>query len=643
MAVCLSILFKFFRLRHVSVFALLLFAVCVGRLSGQELGRDTRIGGFPPRLPSPAPIENDPALPPEAARPFVSKQGSTTTTVEVKVGQGRFLTLSQNLSEPPERSVLGRPGPTPIEPFLAIGDPSVADFYLVDQRHIRLIGKRLGTTDLSITTAAGKTFDFEIQVVADLDVLSDQLAVMFPTADLKLFQVREKIAVQGQARDATQVSRIVDTIEAYIQSIQRIQISGQIANINAIRQIQVADPNSPQAAPGVGNPVINSAVDAANAAGRDTSQDSANAPTFTPSPNGPGVAAPLAAGGAVLPTAGQITLGKIATNQSVVINLIRIPTSQQVLLKVRVAELNRTGFREIGADFIARIPEFGTLFGTQIAGNGLAGDLADSGRLSIGPRGTFFGTFSNAQFNVVLTALRRNNIFKVLAEPNLVALNGHQANFLAGGEFPVPSFSGVGAGSPTGGGTSSTQFKEFGVRLSFLPIILDNDTIRLTVDPEVSSVDFAIATTLVPGGSPVPGLNKRSSHTTVELKQGETLAIAGLMQLELNGSTQRLPGLGDLPYIGAFFSNTTHNRVEKELIVLVTPYLIEPMSPDQVPSTPGDEVNAPNDLEFFFMNRIEGRTGVDKRATASYDDPLHLIRHSLVERKYLIGPSGFSK
>ena len=174
-------------------------------------------------------------------------------------------------------------------------------------------------------------------------------------------------------------------------------------------------------------------------------------------------------------------------------------------------------------------------------------------------------------------------------------------------------------------------------------MVLDGETIRLTVDPEVSSVDFSLATTLVPGGSPVPGLNVRKSHTTVELKQGDTLAIAGLMQLELDGSTQKIPGFGDLPYIGGFFSNTTSNRIEKELIVLVTPYIIEPMTPGQVPASPGDEVVQPNDLEFFLLNRIEGRTGIDGDRRPRYDDPLHLIRHSLVERRYLVGPSGFSK
>src|SRR5262249_15615909 len=132
------------------------------------------------------------------------------------------------------------------------------------------------------------------------------------------------------------------------------------------------------------------------------------------------------------------------------------------------------------------------------------------------------------------------------------------------------------------------------------------------------------------------------AQTTVELRQGQTLAIAGLLQLQLDGQTTRIPGLGDLPVIGPFFSNTTGQRIEKELVVLVTPYLVEAMNPDQVPPTPGDEVKGPNDLEFYFLNRIEGRTGKDFRATTSWDDPLGILPLLNLEKKYMSGPSGFS-
>jgi pilus assembly protein CpaC len=611
----------------------LLSMICLGATGSfaQESMKQTvsaPLDGFNSRLPDAVP------LPPRPS--FIESLSPTASVIEVKIGQGRFLTLQEKFAAGQQN------------PIVAVGDPSVVDFFVTRVDQIRLIGKKLGTTDLSITTGSGKTFDYEIQVVADLDTLRAQLRQMFPDASLRIAQLREKIVVEGQARDAAQVTRIVATIDTYMRSVQGIQVLGQVNN-QPITVDGPAPDNLPPLPPQPGMPgQPNPAVAQPQPGGVIPAPGAGN--------NGgnPG----NAGGPSGLPGGGN-------NNLSQVISLIRVPTSQQVLLKVRVAELNRTGFRQIGADFLASIPQFGTLFGSQIAGNGYAGGAlgsqtfshivssvgtnqnsssdSSSRGLNLGSQATAFGTFSHGQFNTILTALRKNNLVKILAEPNLVALNGYQANFLAGGEFPVPTFSGVGSGSTTGGGTSTTQFKKFGVQLAFLPIILDDDTVRLTVEDEVSSVDFSVATTLVPGGSPVPGLSVRNSHTTVELKQGETLAIAGLMQLTLDGETQKIPGLGDLPYIGTFFSNTSSNRVEKELIVLITPYIIEPMKPDQVPPSPGDEVEQPNDLEFFFLNRIEGRTGIDARSTTNYDDPFHLIRHSLVERKYLVGPSGYSK
>ncbi len=241
---------------------------------------------------------------------------------------------------------------------------------------------------------------------------------------------------------------------------------------------------------------------------------------------------------------------------------------------------------------------------------------------------------------MLIQALRWNQLLKILAEPNLVALNGQRANFLAGGQFFIPVQQSAGTSSGTGG--ISAQPVDFGVRLEFLAHILDNDVIRLTVDPEVSQPDFTLATSFVAGGLPTPGLNKRSAHTTVELKQGQTLAIAGLMSLTMDGSTTRIPGLGDLPILGPFFSNTTGSRTEKELVVLVTPYLVEPMNPDQVGPTPGDEVNGPTDMEFYLMNRIEGRTGRDYRTTTEYDDATRTVRCLLrLHEQHVRGPYGY--
>src|SRR5262249_23444385 len=137
------------------------------------------------------------------------------------------------------------------------------------------------------------------------------------------------------------------------------------------------------------------------------------------------------------------------------------------------------------------------------------------------PLSTLYALFQPGEFQAFFSALRPNSLLKILAEPNLIALNGHQARFLARGEFPLPVPQAVTGGAGT---TVTVQFRQFGVRLAFVPYILDNEIIRLAVDPEVSSIDFTLGTTLVPGGSPVPGLNTRKAHTVVEMHQGHTLA-----------------------------------------------------------------------------------------------------------------------
>jgi pilus assembly protein CpaC len=252
---------------------------------------------------------------------------------------------------------------------------------------------------------------------------------------------------------------------------------------------------------------------------------------------------------------------------------------------------------------------------------------------------TAFGIFGN-DFEILVRALRQNNLLKILAEPNLVAMNGHEASFLAGGEFPVPIPQTITGGA----GTSVTvQFKEFGVRLGFKPFILDNNVIRLAVEPEVSALDFAIGTVLVPGGTPVPGLSTRRANTTVELREGQTLAIAGLLQVTLDGTSRRLPGLGDLPILGAFFSNTTSQRIEKELLVLVTPFLVEAANACQLQPTPGDEVGGPNDLEFFLYTQTESQDGRDWRAPiCRYTSPAPVDALLRWHHQFIAGPHGFT-
>jgi pilus assembly protein CpaC len=254
----------------------------------------------------------------------------------------------------------------------------------------------------------------------------------------------------------------------------------------------------------------------------------------------------------------------------------------------------------------------------------------------LGGNGTAFGIFPSANFDVLLRILRRNSLLSILAEPNLVAMSGHEASFLAGGQFPVPVVSGL-------GGQVSIQYKDFGVQLRFTPTILDEDTIRLNVAPEVSTIDETLGTTLVPGGIPTPGINTRKVNTTVEMREGETLALAGLLEVAIDAQTTRIPGLGDLPYLGPFFSNTTQQRVEKELLVLVTPFFVAASPNSEQFMLPGQDIQEPNDLEFYLLGRIEGKTGRSFNTVQSWEDPWNCVDRMKLERQCLHGPVGFSR
>lgn len=468
-------------------------------------------------------------------------------------------------------------------PVVAVGDPSILDFEVVGPRQIRVVGQRIGVTDFTVITADQESVSFEVQVVADLRILRARLAAVFPSASLKLGQVSDHIVVEGQARDTLQVQQIMETIEAWLESVQAAQSR------------------------------------------RITGQSLASQPVNAEAP------------GDVVTQPQQLRVsGSVA--EAKIINLIRVPGAQQVMLKVQVAELNRTGMRRLGASFL--FDDGSTALATNptgaITGGGMMG-LPFQAAPTAGT--TVAGVISGANLSYLVDALRRNSVLKILAEPNLVAYHGHEATFLAGGEFPVPVPQTVGGVGGTAG-TITVEFREFGVRLGFVPYILDEERIRLTVNPEVSSIDESLGIQIA--NFAVPGLNTRKSSTTVEMKQGQTLAMAGLLQVTLENSTSRIPGAGDLPVLGPFFSNNSGERVEKELVVMITPYLVDAMDPCEVGPLPGEEVLEPNDLEFYLLGRIESRVGRDFRSTTKWDNPLHCVEKMRLHNRHVCGLFGYS-
>ncbi len=198
-----------------------------------------------------------------------------------------------------------------------------------------------------------------------------------------------------------------------------------------------------------------------------------------------------------------------------------------------------------------------------------------------------------------LDTLERNGMSRTLAEPTLVALSGESASFLAGGEFPVPVSQSNGTGD--GGNAITVLFKPFGVSLAFTPTVLGNGIINLVVEPEVSSIDPSASVTI--NGLTVPGLQTRRARTTLEVRDGESFAIAGLLRDETQATTNQLPLLGSLPIIGSLFRSTSYQRGETELLIVVTPRLVQPIRPDQV-RLPTDRVPAPDVVDVLLNGDV---------------------------------------
>ena len=273
----------------------------------------------------------------------------------------------------------------------------------------------------------------------------------------------------------------------------------------------------------------------------------------------------------------------------------------QVQLHVKVMEIQRSKMRELGFNF--------ALIGQQYFVNTNLGGLSNLGDVTLpfgGPPGltvqsadaemTFAITGSNNIFEGFLKALQTESLAKVLAEPVLVTTSGRPATMLSGGEFPVLVPQGVGA--------VSIEFKEFGVRMEAVPIVLGNGRLRLDIAPEVSDRD--VSNSINVDGLVVPGISVRRVNTQVEMRFGETLMIGGLISTTRTGTTQKIPFLGELPWIGAAFSKKTYNTGETELLILVTPQMAAPIGADQaLPYGPGLNTDIPTDSELYFDGLLE--------------------------------------
>ncbi|MFO0879675.1 MAG: pilus assembly protein N-terminal domain-containing protein [Gemmataceae bacterium] len=511
------------------------------------------------------------------ASKYVKQVAGPDNTLEVIVGRLQVFDL------------LGQPR------RVQVGDESVANYALLSTRELSLQGLRVGSTVLNVwfqdqaDPNKSKLVSFLVRVMPDPDArnrlerayknLEKEVNRVFPDSKVRLVLVGDKLAVTGQAKDIADANMIMRMVNA--------NLLHETADTPDLSRTATADP-------------IN-------------------------------------------------TLTRISPAfHRQVINLLRVPGEQQIMLQVQVVEVNRAAARSVGLNF-GGMRQGGSWFVGGTTGNlantgmgaGLGGAFANFGGL--GAAGLAFTgvgglpnlpiALDNGQIQLACLAMRDMGYSRYLAEPNLVAINGQTANFQVGGLLPVPVVTGT-AMANLGG----VNFIPTGVQLAFTPFITDRDRVRLTINAEISDRDLNAPYTKIEGAS-IPTLVTRNFSTTVELREGQTLAVAGLIENKLDADSARVPFLEIIPILGRIAGFDRVGNYEKELVILVTPRLVHPLECNEVPPLPGLDVIEPNDWEFYLLGRLESHTGVDYRSPIRTDHSRRKQARAL-EQQMLVGPSG---
>ena len=432
-----------------------------------------------------------------------------------------------------------------------IADPSVIDVIQFSPNEISVIGTQRGATHLTLWFEGDAATDpviYRVEVIRDPNLdnqqreeygkLERQLQVLFPNSQVYLVPLTFRLIVKGQARDQEEAAQIMNVVRA-----EWLARNGN----------------------GFGNGFGNGGGDFGGGGG--------------------GVGGFGGGGGGFGGGIGGFGNG-FGNNNNFVINMMEVPGEQQIIVHVKIAQLDRTQVRKLGLDIPNLLSRANIATQTTIAG--AYSPITGTANLS--------GIFENGQVNLLLNWLAQNGTAKIVANPSITVMNGTTGSFISGGEFAVPTVVGIGGAAGT-----TTTFRGFGTSLIVTPTIIDKDLIRLRIVPEFS----AINTDNTSGG--VPGLNTRRATTTVQLREGQTIALAGLFSSQSSVGVTRMPFLGELPYIGPkFFNSKNATMGETELLFLVTPEIVRPMEQDEVPPMPGFYVTHPNDRELYHYAMTEG-------------------------------------
>jgi len=384
-----------------------------------------------------------------------------------------------------------------------VGDPDVADVNPLTDHTLSILGKKIGTTRVSVYGEGKKLVGiFDVEVTYDVSRLTNELARVFPGSHIRASSVNGRIMLTGEVADAVTLDKAVTIARQF----------------------------------------------------------------------GPDI-----------------------------INSVAVMSPQQVLLEVRFIEISRTAGRELGVQW--------NRFGSNSiinAGNNLPATSLPTGGAAAGVisgANPFLFAIAHIVANgsttdVAINALEQKGLARSLAEPNLVALSGDTASFLAGGEYPIPV-----AGQL---GQITVDYKKYGVGLAFTPTVLSRGLINMKIEPEVSQIDTNPAHTIaVPGGITVPALIVRRAATTVELRDGQSFVIGGLLQTTNKNQIDQLPWLGSVPVLGTLFSSKSYQKDQTDLVIIVTPHIVRPARPGDVVKAPTDDTIAPNDTDFFLLGKAE--------------------------------------
>ncbi|MGD9664488.1 MAG: type II and III secretion system protein family protein [Novosphingobium sp.] len=440
-----------------------------------------------------------------------------------------------------------------------VGNAEIADVLPISDRSVYVLGKQLGTTSLTLYDRSNRVLAvMDIAVGPDVDGVRQQLASLVPGQNIDARISNGSILLSGMVSDPGAADRAALIAKAYagdsvinlisVGSSQQVMLEVRFAEVNRNVGEQLGTQGIMRGRNGKFIGVI----------GDGASYSPSTQGSVTTS-NG-GIASPVVSGG---PYGGSFGSGVNANTNGLI-------TGNPAALA--------------GADTLTTT--------VTAAGAAALNTITDS-------FGIFSKVFSIGDVDIegILNVLERKGLSKTLAEPTLLALSGETASFLAGGEFPIPVLQGNNNGTGNGGNGITVEFKPFGVSLGFTPTVLGDKVINLVVEPEVSSIDPSASITI--NGLVVPGLQTRRASTTVELRDGESFAIAGLIRKDFQTTVRQLPILGSLPIIGSLFRSSDFNKGETELLIVVTPHLVQPLRPDQV-KLPTDRVKDPDAMETLL-------------------------------------------